>query len=206
MQALPPITGLTGKNRKHKLYRMKWSQTSAIRRPQLRLVIGIILAGILLVWGVFYWRIHAYDAAIAEASQLYGVDARLIRAVIWKESRFQHHRVGKAGEIGLMQVTLNAALDWTKANHETNFVRDDLFRPDVNIQAGTWYLGRAIRAWDAKPNPLPYALAEYNAGRLNSLRWAVADHNDANKFWNNITYPTTRRYVRDILIDYRGYR
>ncbi len=185
---------------------MKWTQTSAIRRPQFHLVISFILAGILLVWGIFYWRIHAYDAAIAKASRLYGVDTRLIRAVIWKESRFQHRRVGKVGEIGLMQVTPGAARDWAKANRETNFVKNDLFRPDINIRAGTWYLGRALRSWSAKPDPYPYALAEYNAGRSNSLRWAVSDNNDANKFWNDITYPTTRRYVQDILIDYRGHR
>ena len=67
---------------------------------------------------MFYWRIHAYDSAIVKASALYGVDARLIRAVIWKESRFNPKCVGKAGEIGLMQVTpaaageAPAATDW----------------------------------------------------------------------------------------------
>lgn len=169
-------------------------------------VVGVILAGILLVWGMFYWRVHAYDSAIAEAGRLYGVDARLIRAVIWKESRFRPKRVGKLGEIGLMQVTLEAAGEWAKANGETHFARNDLFRPEVNIKAGAWYLGRAIRSWSAKPNPLPYALAEYNAGRSNTLRWAAHDNNDANKFWHDITYPATRRYIRDILMDYRGHR
>jgi soluble lytic murein transglycosylase len=185
---------------------MKWVQTSSIRQHGFRRVMIIILTLILLIWGLFYWRIHTYDTAIAKASQLYGVDARLIRAVIWKESRFNARRVGKHGEIGLMQVTKDAANEWAAANREKSLVRNDLFRAEVNITVGTWYLGRAIQYWSAKPNPLPYALAEYNAGRSNALRWAAADNGDANKFWNDITYPITRRYVRDILIDYRGHR
>jgi soluble lytic murein transglycosylase len=187
---------------------MKWTMTRSFAHSRLlRAAAWIILAGMLWVWGAFYWRIHAYDAAIAKASQEYRVDARLIRAVIWKESRFHSHKVGKVGEIGLMQVTLDAAREWAQANQQTNFSRNDLFRPEVNIRAGTWYLGRAIKYWSAKPNPLPYALAEYNAGRSNASRWAANDDNDANKFWNNITYTnTTRRYVQDILMDYRGHR
>lgn len=185
---------------------MKWMPTSSIRHPGFRWTLVAGLAVVLLIWGLCYWRLHAYDAWIAEASQLYGVDARLIRAVIWKESRFNPKCVGKLGEIGLMQVTQNAAKEWAAANARTTFVHHDLFQPRVNIQAGTWYLGRAIRHWSAKANPLPYALAEYNAGRSNSLRWAASDNGDANTFWNAITYPTTRRYVRDILISYRGHR
>lgn len=196
---------LTGKLLARKVYAMKWSQTSIVRLPRLRRVISVILALILLIWGLFYWRLHAYDKAIAEAAQAYGVDARLIRAVIWKESRFNPRRVGKLGEIGLMQVTPGAANEWAEFS-QTNCTRNDLFRPEINIRAGTWYLGRAIRYWSAKPNPLPYALAEYNAGRSNTLRWAAADNNDANKFWNAITYPVTRRYVQDVLADYRGHR
>ncbi|MBU4200447.1 MAG: lytic transglycosylase domain-containing protein [Verrucomicrobia bacterium] len=185
---------------------MKWVKTSSFPHPILRRTIIVCLAAILLTWGLFYWRIHAYDSAIAEASRLYGVDARLIRAVIWKESRFSSKRVGKIGEIGLMQVTRDAAKEWAEANQEKTFVLNDLFRPEINIRAGTWYLGRAIRYWSAKSNPLPYALAEYNAGRSNTLRWAAADKGDAKQFWNDITYPTTRRYIHDILIYYRGYR
>ncbi len=184
---------------------MKWSQTSAIRRPLLRRVISLILAGILLLWGLFYWRLHHYDTAIAEAARTYGVDARLIRAVIWKESRFNSRCVGKAGEIGLMQVTRGAADEWAAASR-TTCARNELFRPEINIRAGAWYLERAIRYWSSKPNPLPYALAEYNAGRSNTLRWAANDGDDANKFWSAITYPTTRNYIRDIMADYRGQR
>lgn len=166
----------------------------------------IILTGILLIWAWFYGRLHAYDRAIAEASRLYGVEARLIRSVIWKESRFKSRCLGGQGEIGLMQVTRIAADEWATAQGRPSLTAQELFQPHNNIQAGTWYLSRALQRWSAKPNPLPYALAEYNAGYSNALRWAAMDQGDANKFWNDITYPGTRRYIKDVLSAYQGRR
>lgn len=168
------------------------------------LAIGLMLAA--GVGGAFFYYIHAYDDNIARAGSEYGVDPKLIRAVIWRESHFNRRHIGAHGEIGLMQVTEAAARDWAKAADKPLPLRQDLFRPDINIRAGTWYLHHAIQYWSAKTNPLPYALAEYNAGRSNTMRWAANDQNDPNVFWNGITYPATRRYVRDILCNYRRTR
>ena len=168
------------------------------------LVIGLLMAGAAGV--AFYFHIHSLDDMIARAGREYEVDIKLIRAVIWRESHFNRRHTGTRGEIGLMQVTQNAARDWATATREPIPLRQDLFKPEINIRAGTWYLHRAIQYWSAKPNPLPYALAEYNAGRSNALRWAARDQNDPNVFWNEITYPSTRRYVRDVLGNYRRTR
>ena len=168
------------------------------------LAIGLLMAGAAGV--AFYFYIHAYDNIIAETGREYGVDTKLIRAVIWRESHFNRRYIGTRGEIGLMQITQNAAREWATAAHEPIPLRQDLFRAEINIRAGTWYLHRAIQYWSAKANPLPYALAEYNAGRSSTLRWAARDQNDPNVFWNGITYPATRRYVRDILCNYRRNR
>jgi len=168
------------------------------------LAIGLLMAG--AAGGAFYYHLHAYDDIIAETGRAYGVDAGLIRAVIWQESHFYRRHVGKHMEIGLMQVTPNAVRDWAAATRTPVPLRQDLFKPEINIRAGTWYLHRAIQYWSAKPNPLPYALAEYNAGRSNALRWAAHDQNDPNVFWNEITYKSTRRYVQDIMCNCRRNR
>lgn len=170
------------------------------------LAIGFLIA---VAGGIaFYFYIHAYDSIIAAAGREYAVDPKLIRAVIWRESHFNRRHLGNNREIGLMQVTENAACDWATAGHEPIPRSPDLFKPEINIRVGTWYLHRAIQFWSAKPkaNPLPYALAEYNAGRSNALRWAARDQNDPNVFWNEITYKSTRHYVRDILCSYRRSR
>jgi len=155
---------------------------------------------LVVVFGISrYRRIHAYDDIIARTAASHGLAPKLIQAVIWRESRFKYDCRGKHGEIGLMQVTENAAKEWAEANGIANLRKTDLFNPETNIQAGTWYLKRSISRWSNKTNPLPYALAEYNAGRSNAVRWAASDGGDANKFWDGITYPSTKRYVRDIL-------
>ena len=171
------------------------------------LLIILALLALVVAFGVSrYRRIHAYDELISGVAASRGLDPRLVRSVIWRESRFRYDCRGKKGEIGLMQLTENAAKEWAAADGVVNFRKNDLFNPETNIRAGTWYLKRSISNWSKKANPLPYALAEYNAGRSNCVRWASGDGGDANKFWDGITYPKTKQYVRDVLIHYRRYR
>ncbi len=81
----------------------------------------------------------------------------LVKAVVWRESRFDAQKFGSAGERGLMQVTERAARNGRKEARVENFRAEELFDPKVNLQAGTWYL----RAGDA---------ALENAGRSGSIR------------------------------------
>ena len=68
------------------------------------------------------------------------MDPRLISAVIWRESRFDASCIGTAGEIGLMQVTEEAAREWAKARGQPAPTKVALFDVRTNIDAGTWYL------------------------------------------------------------------
>lgn len=120
---------------------------------------------------VFRDRFHRYDRIIEEAANQRGVDPMLIKAVVWRESRFQPGKVGGEGERGLMQITEAAAREWTKAEKVTDFVPNDLFDPKTNIEAGTWLLAHALHRYVGKDDPVPFALAEYNAGRSRVVRW-----------------------------------
>lgn len=152
----------------------------------------------------FVRRIHLYDTLIVMVAREHGLDPRLVSSVIWIESRFDPVRVGKAGEVGLMQVTEAAGWEWARASGMTFFAKCDLYAPEVNLRAGTWYLARAVSRWSHFSDPLPYALAEYNAGPSNARRWAEIGGSDSRRFWESITYPGTQRYVRDVLKRYRG--
>jgi len=148
-------------------------------------------------------RIHRYDSLVVKVARENGLDPRLVAAVIWTESRFDPTRVGRAGEIGLMQVTETAAREWATASGLTNFSENDLFEPETNLRAGCWYLARALRNWArSKDDPLPYALAEYNAGPGNARRWEDSARTNGKPFLESVTYPGTRRYVRDIIRRY----
>lgn len=175
------------------------------RQVKLYLLLALAaVAALVVIFGVSrYHRMHAYDDLIARYAAASGLDPGLVRSVIWRESRFRYDCRGKRGEIGLMQVTENAGREWAAANGISAFSKKDLFNPETNIRAGTWYLKRSMARWANKSNPLPYALAEYNAGRSNAVRWAASDGGDANRFWTGITYPSTKKYVRDIMAYYR---
>ena len=146
-------------------------------------------------------RFHQYDELIRSTAAQHRIDPMLVKAVIWSESRFDPQKFGGAGERGLMQITEIAAKEWAQHNQVEGFRVEELFDPKVNIQAGTWYLARAMQHWKKQSDPVPFALAEYNAGASRAQRWAGGD--DAvvppNTFRNNIDFPGTRKYVETVM-------
>lgn len=153
-------------------------------------------------------RSHEIDTHILRACRTYGMHPGIVSAVIWKESRFDPAARGKAGEIGLMQVTDGAGMDWAHAHDVDRYARDTLWDPKTNITVGTWYLSRAIQYWEQREcrDPLPFALAEYNAGRDNVTAWVKQSGTDADAFVEHIAFPGTRQYIDDVLTRYRGAR
>jgi soluble lytic murein transglycosylase len=175
------------------------------------LVLLIVLVG---EAGLYYWREHQprenpYDPIITSVAKENGVDPFLIRALIWRESRFDPSTHGAADERGLMQVRPVVGEEWAKAKKIPDFKADDLYDVTTNIRVGTWRLARSIRLWTQADvdDPVPFALAEYNAGRSNALKWVdPASPLDHNAFMERITFPGTRKYVEVILAKREQYR
>ena len=154
---------------------------------------------------VFHARFHRYDAVIQEAAKRHGIDPMLVKAVVWRESGFVPGKRGLDGERGLMQITDAAAREWVKNEKVANFAPSDLFDPKINIDAGTWLLARALHRYEAKDDPLPFALAEYNAGRSRVAKWSgERDNSDPNsqasseKLVANIDIASTKNYVETV--------
>ena len=172
-----------------------------------------LLALILLVGAcVAYERWRGYregrqDEAILAAAARYDVDAALVKAVVWRESWFDPRAKGKAGEIGLMQVGELAAREWAEAEGVPLFFHRQLYDPRKNTLAGTWYLRKALRRYAQTDNPLPYGLAEYNAGRANVLKWAIGEAaTNSAAFIEQIGFPSTKEYVKAVMQQYDYYR
>lgn len=181
------------------------------RRILFRLLVIVFLLAAGWV-GYLYWDIHqpresVYDPNIVVIARNAGVDPFLVRALIWRESRFNPITHGAADEHGLMQVTPEVGQMWAKANKIENYKDDDLYDAETNIRVGTWYLNRAIKKWSQTDDPVTFALAEYNAGRTNALKWvdpqAPTSHT---AFLERITFPTTRSYVETIIAQRERYR
>ncbi len=57
-------------------------------------------------------RFQQYDKLIAAVAAQHRLDPMLVKAVVWRESRFDPQKYGTAGERGLMQVSQKAANEW----------------------------------------------------------------------------------------------
>jgi soluble lytic murein transglycosylase len=165
------------------------------------------------VYQVQEWLNHdsfrTYNAVIERVAKKQGVDPLLIKAVIWRESAFDPNKIGRNGERGLMQLSELAAREWAAEKRVENFQLEELFDPKTNLEAGSWYLHRAVLHWKERRDPVPFALAEYNAGPSRAQRWAGGGSKEpisAKAFQENIDFPGTKNYVHAIIERYRFYQ
>lgn len=146
-----------------------------------------------------------FEKEICKAAKKYNLDPLLVRALIYEESRFDPSKVGGAGEIGLMQIMPSlAAADWAKAHQRTRPIRERLFSVELNLEIGCWYLRDSIDKFKDYDHGLELALARYNAGLQRARRWTPAEK--SGPVLDNITIPSTRKYVSNIMERYMRYR
>ena len=138
-----------------------------------------------------------HENIIRQQSEDKGVDAALIAAVIYSESRFVD-QTSEADARGLMQITPATANDIERLSGGTSFELEDLSDPDINIRYGTFYLAHLLDIYDGD---VVAALAAYNAGPGNAERWGGSEMTI-----DDITYPETKAYVEKVLQKQREYR
>ena len=106
-----------------------------------------------------------------------------------------------------MQVTEDAALEWAAAEKIRYFSHAQLVDPNTNVLAGTYYLAKLLKRYTQTDNALPYALADYNAGRGNVLRWINGPSTtNSTSFLTVVGFPSTRAYIDAVSNRYQHYR
>jgi soluble lytic murein transglycosylase len=140
--------------------------------------------------------LHHEDVIRQQANEK-GVDAALIAAVIYAESKFEDQE-SSAGARGLMQITPEAAATIAKNSEATSFELKDLGDPEINIRYGTFLLHELLERYDGDEAA---ALAAYNAGPGNADKWGGADLSV-----EDIPFPETRAYVEEVLEKRDEYR
>src|SRR6476469_6254820 len=118
------------------------------------------------------------------------VDAALIAAVIYSESKFSE-ATSSAGARGLMQITPDAANEIERLSGGTSFKLDDLSDPEINIRYGTYLLRELL---DRFGGDEAAALSAYNAGPANAEKWG-----GSGLTVEDIPFPETRAYVEEVL-------
>ncbi len=130
---------------------------------------------------IIYKRVSSrpYDHIIREKALKYGIDPKLVRAIIMVESGFNPRAVSRKGAKGLMQLMPETARRYGVRN---------IFDPEENIEAGVRHLRELIdRFGDVR-----LAVAAYNAGPKAVERYRGIP-----------PYPETRSFVRTVFSLYK---
>lgn len=144
-----------------------------------------------------------HEDVIRQQAKEKGLDPSLIAAVIYTETHFVP-RKSSAGAVGLMQITPTTAQFIAHRSGGTAFEQSDLATPQINIAYGSYYLRYVLRRFDAN---VVLGLAAYNGGEGNVERWLAEAAAAGRSFGaDDIPFPETRHYVRNVLKAQEEYR
>ncbi len=177
------------------------------RKRRLAIGFGAILAGAAIAFLMFRGDVEdtlrqvtlplKHEDIIRQQASDKGVDADLIAAVIYSESRFRD-QTSSAGARGLMQITPETAKAIEQLSGGNDFQPSDLADPDLNIRYGTFYLRHLLDKFGGNEVA---AIAAYNAGETNVTAWGGSGLTR-----DEIGFEETRAYVDDVLSKRDDYR
>lgn len=114
----------------------------------------------------------------------YGLDPKVVLAIIWVESRYDPRAKSHAGARGLMQLMPRTARALTE---KLSIPNKSLTNPAHNIRLGCYYYARLLRRFSGRQD---LALASYNAGPGRVKGWRKA---------GKALPDYSRRYIRSVL-------
>jgi soluble lytic murein transglycosylase len=187
------------------------SAHKAILKRTFTILVLVSLFLVSVVCAYLYWRITRFDGLIKNAAEKYSLDFNLVKSLIYEESWFDPDARGEDGEIGLMQVTVGVEREYTLGRARGGKAHIKLFEPSDNLEVGCWYLRQSLDRFKSFVDPVPLALARYNAGESRVRTWIRLAQNgkeneydlDEKLFLKTIDIPSTRDYLMRILRRYR---
>lgn len=151
---------------------------------------------------VFYPLPH--EDVVFSAALEQDVDPYLVFAIIRAESKFQSEATSPVGAKGLMQIMPETG-EWIADQMELeDFDVDDLHDVDTNVRLGSWYLSNLSSEFEGN---VSLTVASYNAGRGTVKQWMESGQwqGDSEEL-ENIPFPETRQYVKNVLKNYEAYK
>ncbi len=132
------------------------------------------------------WNVTDYDQLISQSSAQYGVDSKLIHAVIQTESGYKSDATSRSGAKGLMQL-----MDATAASLGVK----NSYDPQENINGGTKFLGFLLQKYEGNEQ---IALAAYNAGPGRIDRLGISNDAQLQEHYNELP-EETQNYIRKVM-------
>jgi soluble lytic murein transglycosylase len=146
-----------------------------------------------------YYPIRYVDA-IMKYSKQNGLDPYLMMGLIHQESFYNPLVRSPVGATGLMQLMPPTAKEIARRIHSSSNVED----PEVNIRLGTYHFRQLVNLFGGA---VPLAVASYNAGQGNVIRWRrAAPHRPMDEFLESIPFSETRNYVKRVTMLSASYR
>jgi soluble lytic murein transglycosylase len=141
---------------------------------------------------------------IRPAARQNGFDPLFLFSVVRQESLFEGFVSSTAGARGLMQIVPSTGAGIARAlGWPINYDADQLYRPNVSIAYGAYYLASQL---NSVGGDLYAALAAYNGGVGNALDWKQLGQGDPDLFLESVRFEESRNYIRSIYEIYAIYR
>ena len=128
-----------------------------------------------------------YEHIVRGHAENYDLDAALLAAVIYRESKFDADARSSEGALGLMQLLPDTAEGIALNTGGSRFRVADLLDPEINVRYGSFYLRRLLRKYGDER----LALAAYNAGQTNVDEWVASG--------GEIRFAETEHYFDNVL-------
>ncbi len=148
----------------------------------------------------------AYTDLLSAEAQTRDLDPLLLAGLVRQESLFEPVATSWVGARGLGQVMPATGEGLARSLGMDGFTLADLYRPSVSIRFGAYYLAIQMNRFD---DQILVALAAYNGGPGNTLRWLEAAGDDVpidlDLFVESITSSQSRRYLRRVYETYLIY-
>jgi len=144
-----------------------------------------------------------YEEYVKKECEQKNLEPALAMAVIWQESKYLPSAISYVGAIGLMQLMPGTAAGIAVKLGYKNFNSYQLYKPEVNIKFGTYYLNFTMKSFNQNLVP---AIGSYNAGTGALKSWVQRFKGlDEDEFIESIPYLETRHYVKQVLTIYNIY-
>lgn len=136
-----------------------------------------------------------YGEEIDKYAKQRRLDPDLVRALILQESYYNPRAKSRVGATGLMQLMPPTAQEHAR-RLRIPFAVSRLENPDVNVRLGTYHLRMLLDMFQGNTY---LAVASYNAGQGNVLRWRrAAPRKPMDEFLESIPFQETRNYVKRV--------
>lgn len=162
-----------------------------------------MLIGMLAVVGAIFADIvvhtlypKRYSELIESSCAEFGVDESLVYAIIHTESGFDPAACSPVGALGLMQI-MPETFEWLQSRmpSEAKLTEHDLYRPEVNIRYGVYYVSRLRDMFGSDT----LVIAAYHAGQGSVRKWLSESEISAESFSkSDIPSSATAHYVSKV--------